>query len=102
MNKKIVIVSGGCGGIGRYVTQGLLSDGLKVILVGRNEKNYHDVFKGQVDLESLEFYSADVSSLSEVKKFYEDNKSKFQRPVAYHTRHILAPPATLPLHRAGH
>ena len=71
MNKKIVIVSGGCGGIGRYVTQGLLSDGLKVILVGRNEKNYHDVFKGQVDLESLEFYSADVSSLSEVKKFYE-------------------------------
>ncbi|MEK9628693.1 MAG: peptidylprolyl isomerase [Nitrospinota bacterium] len=34
----------------------------------------------------------------EVKKYYEDNKSKFFRPEAYHTRHILAayfPPEAL-------
>ena len=50
----------------------------------------------QIDINKNHLLNADIKekinppSDEEVKKFYEDNKSKFQRPEAYHTRHILA------------
>ena len=50
----------------------------------------------QIDINKNHLLNAEIKgkinppSDEEVKKFYEDNKSKFQRPEAYHTRHILA------------
>ena len=58
----------------------------------------------QIDINARQLLNAEIKgkvnppSDEEVKKFYEDNKSRFQRPVAYHTRHILAayfPPEAL-------
>ena len=58
----------------------------------------------QIDINKNHLLNAEIKgkinppSDEEVKKFYEDNKSRFQRPVAYHTRHILAayfPPEAL-------
>ena len=50
----------------------------------------------QIDISARQLLNAEIKgkinppSDEEVKKFYEDNKSRFQRPEAYHTRHILA------------
>jgi len=50
----------------------------------------------QIDINKNHLLNAEIKgkinppSDEEVKKFYEDNKSRFQRPEAYHTRHILA------------
>ena len=57
----------------------------------------------QIDINARQLLNAEIKgkiniSDNEVKKYYEDNKSKFQRPEAYHTRHILAayfPPEAL-------
>ena len=57
----------------------------------------------QVDFNARQLLNAQIKgkiniSDEEVKNFYEENKSKFHRPEAYHTRHILAayfPPEAL-------
>ena len=57
----------------------------------------------QIDFNARQLLNAQIKgkiniSDEEVKKYYEDNKSKFYRPQAYHTRHILAayfPPEAL-------
>ena len=57
----------------------------------------------QIDINAQQLLNAEIKgkiniSDNEVKKYYEDNKSRFQRPEAYHTRHILAayfPPEAL-------
>ena len=67
--------------------------------------NLEDIKKSmQIDINARQLLNAEIKgkinppSDKEVKKFYEDNKSRFQRPEAYHTRHILAayfPPEAL-------
>ena len=57
----------------------------------------------QIDFNARQLLNAQIKgkiniSDEEVKNFYEENKSKFHRPEAYHTRHILAayfPPEAL-------
>ena len=57
----------------------------------------------QIDINARQLLNAEIKgkiniSDNEVKKYYEDNKPRFQRPEAYHTRHILAayfPPEAL-------
>ena len=66
--------------------------------------NLEDIKKSmQIDLNARQLLNAQIKgkiniSNEDVKKYYEENKSKFQRPEAYHTRHILAayfPPEAL-------
>ncbi len=66
--------------------------------------NLDDIKKSmQIDINARQLLNAQIKgkiniSDDEVKKYYEENKSKFQRPEAYHTRHILAaffPPEAL-------
>ena len=71
MNKRVVIITGGCGGIGRHVAQGLISIGFKVILVGRNEMTYRDVFGDQIRSPLVEFHKVDIASIEKVSNFYE-------------------------------
>ena len=57
----------------------------------------------QIEINARQLLNAEIKgkvniSDNEVKKYYEDNKPRFQRPEAYHTRHILAayfPPEAL-------
>ena len=58
--------------------------------------NLEDIKKSmQIDLNARQLLNAQIKgkiniSNEDVKKYYEENKSKFQRPEAYHVRHILA------------
>jgi foldase protein PrsA len=57
----------------------------------------------QIDINARQLLNAQIKgqiniSDEEVKKYYDNNKAKFMRPEAYHTRHILAaffPPEAL-------
>jgi len=57
----------------------------------------------EIDINARQLLNAQIKgkiniSDEEVKKYYDDNKTKFVRPEAYHTRHILAaffPPEAL-------
>ncbi|MEC7640882.1 MAG: peptidylprolyl isomerase [Nitrospinota bacterium] len=66
--------------------------------------NIEDIKKSmQIDFNARQLLNAQIKGKiniadGEVKKYYEENKSKFHRPEAYHTRHILAayfPPKAL-------
>ena len=66
--------------------------------------NIEDIKKSmQIDINARQLLNEQIKgeiniSDKEVEKYYEENKSKFQRPEAYHTRHILAayfPPEAL-------
>ncbi|MEE3252855.1 MAG: peptidylprolyl isomerase, partial [Nitrospinota bacterium] len=66
--------------------------------------NLEDIKKSmRIDLNARQLLNAQIKgkiniSNEDVKKYYEENKSKFQRPEAYHARHILAayfPPKAL-------
>ena len=68
------------------------------------EINLEDIKKSmQIDLNARQLLNAQIKGKinitnEDVKRYYEENKSKFQRPEAYHTRHILAayfPPEAL-------
>ena len=78
-------------------------EGFKNALKARNI-SIEDIKKSmQIDFNTRQLLNAQIKgkvniSDEEVKKYYEDNKSKFHRPEAYHTRHILAayfPPEAL-------
>ena len=82
-----------------YSSEGEFKNALKV----RNI-SIEDIKKSmQIDFNARQLLNAQIKgkiniSDEEVKKYYEDNKSKFHRPEAYHTRHILAayfPPEAL-------
>ena len=66
--------------------------------------NLEDIKKSmQIDLNARQLLNKQIKgkiniSNEDVKKYYEKNKSQFQRPVAHHARHILAayfPPEAL-------
>ncbi|MBT5470586.1 MAG: hypothetical protein HOK41_08275 [Nitrospina sp.] len=66
--------------------------------------NLEDIKKSmQIDINARQLLNEQIKGKitiadNEVKKYYDDNKPKFVRPEAYHTRHILAayfPPEAL-------
>jgi len=93
----------------------LIEKELKLLRAGASEEEFNNALKSRnTNLEKIKkaikidiyknHFLAEIKrkinppSDEEVKKFYEDNKSRFQRPEAYHTRHILAayfPPEAL-------
>ncbi len=80
LSKKIAIVSGGTGALGRVVVEHLLSDGAVVITTMSDNKNsYNFINEKRKRHQSIEGFVVDVTSESAVKKFYKDMLSKYSR-----------------------
>ena len=80
LSKKIAIVSGGTGALGRVVVEHLLSDGAVVITTMSDNKNsYNFINEKRKRHQSIEGFVVDVTSESAVKKFYNDVLSKYSR-----------------------
>ena len=98
------------------VDQELIEKELKLLRSGyASEEEFNNALKSrninleeikksmQIEINARQLLNAEIKgkvniSDNEVKKYYEDNKPRFQRPEAYHTRHILAayfPPEAL-------
>jgi NAD(P)-dependent dehydrogenase (short-subunit alcohol dehydrogenase family) len=68
--RRVAVVTGATGGLGRWVALGLAAEGCRVILLGRNPDLAADTLRwieGRVPGAAPEFIQADLSRLSEVR-----------------------------------
>lgn len=76
-NSKIIIITGGAGGIGKATCEAFLEKNAIVLCVDNNEEKLNK-FKHEVDFQNLYFYNLDIAEENNVKKFYSEIKSKFK------------------------
>lgn len=74
MDKDIVLITGGCGGIAKRTVKKYLNAGARVIVTDLYEKVYE-----YSENEYYEFYKLDVTDVNQIKELYEIIKSKYGR-----------------------
>lgn len=82
MKDKIVLVTGATAGIGRETALGIAKTGATVVLVGRNEAKGAKVvaeIKAKSGNEKLDFLTADLFSIAEIRRVADEFKSKYAR-----------------------
>lgn len=82
MEKKIVLITGASSGIGKQTALALAKQGYKVILHGRNvEKTKRALAQIKLDVPGadVDMYTADLSLMSEVKRFADEIKAHYDR-----------------------
>ena len=67
---KQVIFTGGHGGIGRNISRALEDDGFFVTIIGRSKEKFRSAFPASDKPKNIEFYQADVSSITNVNDFF--------------------------------
>lgn len=71
LKNKIALVTGGVDGLGLSITKALLSEGVIVHAVSRNEKTQNEVMKSLND-KNLYVHKADVSSFPQIETIVKD------------------------------
>ena len=82
MTDKVVLVTGGTGGIGKETATSLARMNATIIVVGRNEergKTAVDDIVAATGNEDVTFLSADLSSLSDVRRLASTVRDRFDR-----------------------
>ena len=79
VREKVVVVTGATSGIGRAVSLNLARSGVRLVLLGRNRERGQRLAEriGGCQRTQAEFYQADLSSLSEVRKVAAQIKERF-------------------------
>lgn len=68
VNKKIIIVTGGYGHLGKAIVQGLANHGATVFVAGRDPKKFSEAFGNNAG--SIKFVEGDVSSGEEIERAF--------------------------------
>lgn len=79
LDGKVAIVTGGNGGIGRYIAEDLVKRGAKVYLACRDEKSAEEVvkeIKGKTKSDHIFFLKCDLASFKSVQSFVDAFKKK--------------------------
>lgn len=82
MDGKVVLITGGTGGIGKQTAIGLLQLGAQVVVVGRNPEKSKQVVEELKTLTAnpkVEFLLADLSSMAEVRRLAAEVKQRLPR-----------------------
>lgn len=77
LKNKVVLITGGSGGIGKATAKLCLAEGAKVMLVGRREEKLKATAK-ELNSANLEYCTADVSKAEDVQKYTKTTLSKFK------------------------
>lgn len=73
--EKIAIVTGGYGHLGKYICEGLAEAGAKVIVCGKSESRFNQVFYNNT--KSLSFLHIDISSTKSIKTTFAKISKKY-------------------------
>lgn len=76
LENKVAVITGGAGGIGMSTAKLFLSEGAKVMLIGRTEKTLR---KAVADLDDInvDYCAADVSKASDTKRYVQKTMDTF-------------------------
>ena len=75
---QLVLITGGYGHLGRAVVAGLLAHGATVVVLGRNQERFDEVFTGP--LENLHFQDCDIASTESVQEAFRACRAQFGLP----------------------
>lgn len=70
LEDKVVLITGGAGGIGKATAEAALKEGARVFLTDREEAQLETVAR-ELGSQRIEFYAADVSQAGEVRGYTE-------------------------------
>ncbi|WNH10472.1 SDR family NAD(P)-dependent oxidoreductase [Thalassobellus suaedae] len=76
LKNKVAIITGGAGGIGKATAKLFLSEGAKVMLVGRTEQTLKKVID-EFDSPNIVYCVGDVSKSEDTKNYVNETVSKF-------------------------
>src|SRR3954463_2920523 len=76
---KVAIVTGAGGGVGKSITRGLVSEGTKVVLIGRDRSKLLRTIAEVGDNRNLLPITADITKEAEVLNAIEQALSSFDR-----------------------
>lgn len=82
MENKIVLITGATAGIGKETALGIAKTGANVVIVGRSKQKCETVveeIKHATNNVNVDFLTADLFSLTEIRKLADDFKAKYQR-----------------------
>jgi NAD(P)-dependent dehydrogenase (short-subunit alcohol dehydrogenase family) len=71
MNKRVAVVTGGYGHLGKSICQALAEMGALVVVCGRNREKYTQAFSKE-DKNNIHFFKMDVSSTVSIKNAFRD------------------------------
>jgi len=74
--EKVVLITGGVGGIGTTVTKQFLEEGAKVVIVDLDEEDLK-AFAEELNSDNLAYVAADVSKAEDVKNYVDFTVDKF-------------------------
>ena len=80
---QVALVTGGSRGIGKAITEGLLAEGAKVIITGRNEQTLvetAELLKNKTGNQQLSYIVADASDLEQMRQVFKQIKKDFGAP----------------------
>ncbi|MBZ9729077.1 SDR family oxidoreductase [Salegentibacter sp. JZCK2] len=73
LNKKVILITGGYGYLGKAITESLLSHNARVFVLGRDENKFYKVFEGNENLDkNLLFEFCDISETKSIKKAFSE------------------------------
>jgi NAD(P)-dependent dehydrogenase (short-subunit alcohol dehydrogenase family) len=81
IKNQIILITGSTDGIGKLTALDLAKKGANVLVHGRNKEKVNkvvDEIKSKSGNEKIKGFTADLSSLNEVRKFAEDLKKEYQ------------------------
>ncbi|MGB5668122.1 MAG: SDR family NAD(P)-dependent oxidoreductase [Maribacter sp.] len=76
LENKVAVITGGAGGIGMSTAKLFLSEGAKVMLIGRTEKSLREAVAA-LDDTNVDYCAADVSKASDTKRYLQKTIDTF-------------------------
>ena len=73
---KIIVISGGTSGIGKYVTERLANLNNKIIVLSKNKEKIAQV-KKELNNSNIDFYQCDLTNDEEIKKAFDYINNKY-------------------------
>lgn len=79
MEKRVALVTGGAGGIGKEICRMLLQKNVIVVAAGRNEEKLKTLVSEMDNLNEISYFTADVTKEEDVKLLINETQKRYER-----------------------